>query len=55
MRRFDIIPDPERHFWISVIKSLMRIAGFVGLIYSTLGGVLLLVLAEILGIVEEMV
>jgi|TARA_Y100000310_G_scaffold165583_1_gene165319 hypothetical protein len=55
MRRFDIIPDPERHFWISVIKSLMRIAGFVGLIYSTLGGVLLLVLAEILGIAEEMV
>jgi len=55
MHRLILIPDPERHFWISVIKSLMRIAGFVGLIYSTLGGVLLLVLAEILGIAEEMV
>ena len=55
MRSLFFIPDPERHFWISIIKSLIRIAGFVGLVYSTLGGVSLLVLAEILGIGEEMV
>ena len=55
MRRFDIVPDPERHFWISILKSMLRIGGFAGLIYSTMGGVMLLILAEILGIAEELV
>jgi hypothetical protein len=55
MRRFDIMPDPERHFWVSILKSMLRIGGFVSLIYSTIGGVAMLVLAEILGIAEEMV
>tara|TARA_R110000824_G_scaffold62061_5_gene164571 strand:- start:5775 stop:5942 length:168 start_codon:yes stop_codon:yes gene_type:complete len=55
MRKLIFLPDPERHFWVSIIKSLIRIAGFAGLVYSTLGGASLLVLAEILGIVEEMV
>ena len=55
MRRFDILPDPEKHFWISILKSILRIGGFVGLIYSPISGVAMLVLAEILGIVEEIV
>ena len=55
MRRFDVIPDPEKHFWISILKSMLRIGGFVSLIYSTIGGAVMLVLAEILGIVEEIV
>ena len=55
MRHLFFIPDPERHFWVSIIKSMLRIAGFAGLIYSTIGGVMLLIVAEVLGIVEEMV
>lgn len=55
MRHLFFIPDPERHFWVSMVKSLLRIAGFAGLIYSTIVGVVLLILAEILGIVEEIV
>ena len=55
MYRLISIPDPEKQFWISILKSILRIGGFVGLIYSIIGGVVMLVLAEILGIVEEMV
>ena len=55
MHRLISIPDPEKHFWVSIIKSMLRIAGFAGLIYSTIGGVVLLIVAEILGIVEEIV
>ena len=55
MHRLIPIPDPEKHFWVSIIKSMLRIAGFAGLIYSTIGGVVLLIVAEILGIVEEIV
>ncbi len=55
MRSLFFLPDPERHFWVSIIKSMFRIAGFAGLIYSVIGGAVLLIIAEILGIVEEMV
>jgi hypothetical protein len=55
MHRLISLPDPKKHFWISILKSILRIGGFVSLIYSTIGGVTMLVLAEILGIVEEMV
>ena len=55
MHRLIPIPDPEKHFWVSILKSILRIGGFVGLIYSPISGVAMLVLAEILGIVEEMV
>jgi len=48
-------PNPTSHFYISIIKSMMRIAGFAGLVYSTVGGVILLVLAEALGVLEELV
>ena len=52
-------PDPKKHFQISMIKSAIRIAAGLALVYPqsqniVLAGVLI-VIAEILGIVEEMV
>ena len=50
-------PDPKLHFQISMIKSALRIGAGGALIFATplwVAGVLL-VLAEILGIVEELV
>lgn len=49
-------PDPVKHKYISFAKSGVRIAAGVALGFSMLwyaGG--LLILAEVLGIVEEMV
>jgi hypothetical protein len=49
-------PDPIRHKYISFIKSGFRIAAGFTLAFGFLQGAgLLLVLAEILGIAEELV
>ncbi len=46
-------PDVNRHRFISYTKSFARILGFAALLHNLMEGVLLLVFAEILGIVEE--
>lgn len=49
-------PDPVKHKYISFAKSAVRVAAGVALCYSMFwyaGG--LLILAEVLGIAEEMV
>ena len=52
----DKIPDPMKHFHVSMIKSSVRIFAGVTLCFGWLivSGVLLIV-AEILGVVEEVV
>jgi hypothetical protein len=53
---FDLLPDPDRHRKISFAKSGLRILAGIALLYGnfiTTG--ILLILAEILGIVEEIV
>jgi hypothetical protein len=49
-------PDPKLHKYISFVKSILRIFAGATLVTSNfvLAG-LLLILAEILGIIEEMV
>jgi hypothetical protein len=49
--------DPsKRHFYVSLVKSLIRILAGISLIYGSVftAGVLLIV-AEMLGVVEELV
>ena len=49
-------PDPKKHLYISLVKSIIRIGAGGCLIQGNLlfaGG--LLILAEILGVVEELV
>ena len=48
-------PDPKLHQLISFIKSGIRIAGYVCLPFSMLAAVILLVISEVIGIVEELV
>ena len=53
---FDLLPDPDRHRTISFIKSGVRILAGIALIYgSFITTGILLIVAEILGIVEEIV
>jgi len=49
--------DPGRgHFWVSMIKSVLRIAAGIGLIFGSLTFCgIMLILAEALGILEELV
>jgi len=48
-------PDPKNHLYISLIKSSFRIAGCIVLPFNISGGAILIGLAEVLGIVEELV
>lgn len=49
-------PDPKRHFIISMVKSLLRIGAGAYLVWATFYGAgVLIIAAEILGIVEELV
>jgi hypothetical protein len=54
-KKKSIIPDPQKHLIVSLIKSVIRISGFVGLYHNLPLGVTLLIMAEILGIYEELV
>lgn len=42
------------HFKISLIKSLIRIVGFTTLLNSIIMGVSILIIAELIGIIEEL-
>jgi hypothetical protein len=49
-------PNPEWHFKLSIIKSVLRIiAGAAFIKGNIVAGGLLLILAEIIGIVEEII
>ena len=41
------------HSKISFIKSGLRVIGYTGLVFDVLTGALILIIAELLGIVEE--
>ncbi len=47
------MPDIKRHYVVSMGKSVMRIAGYAALLESIPIAVIILILSEILGIVEE--
>ena len=49
-------PDPKLHLYISLVKSGLRLGAGTALIYGELFGAgLLIILAELLGIAEELV
>ena len=56
MTEKDYVPNPKLHLYISLVKSMIRIAAGAALIagFFIWAGILL-ILAEALGIAEEMV
>ena len=51
-----MVPDPKWHLRISLVKSLLRIAaGFALVVHNFLIAGALLIAAEALGILEELV
>ena len=49
------IPDPKKHKTVSLVKSTIRMIGYILLIYSIPTSIGVLVLSEVLGVMEEMV
>lgn len=56
MTEKDYVPNPKSHLYISLVKSVIRILAGAALIagFIVWAGILL-ILAEVLGIAEEMV
>ena len=52
---FGKLPDPKNHQLISFLKSAVRISGYLLLPYSITISVIVLVISELIGIVEELV
>jgi hypothetical protein len=48
-------PDPKKHYIISMIKSTIRIVGCIAMLRSIAVGAGLLAMAEVFGIIEELV
>ena len=51
----DHMPNQIWHKRVSFIKSFFRIAGFFALPFSIVSGAAILIIAELLGIAEELV
>jgi hypothetical protein len=52
---FNKLPDPKNHQLISFLKSAVRISGYLLLPYSITLSVIVLVVSELIGIIEELV
>lgn len=48
-------PDPKQHFRTSMLKSFLRMIGYVAMVRDLRIGIGLLLIAEVIGIIEELV
>jgi hypothetical protein len=48
-------PDPTNHQLVSFLKSAVRISGYLALPFGISLGVIILVISELIGIIEELV
>ena len=55
MKNLDKLPDPKKHQIISFVKSGIRILGYIFIPFDIGAAVVLLVVSEGIGIIEEMV
>ena len=55
MKNLDKLPDPKKHQIISFVKSGIRILGYIFIPIDLGAAVVLLVVSEAVGILEELV
>ena len=55
MKNLDKLPDPKKHQIISFVKSGIRILGYIFIPLDLGAAVVLLVVSEAVGILEELV
>ena len=54
-KKINKLPDPKLHQQMSFIKSGLRIAGYIAILFSVEIAVVVLVISEVVGIIEETV
>ena len=55
MKNLEKLPDPKKHQIISFVKSGIRILGYIFIPFDLGAAVVLLVVSEAVGVLEEMV
>ena len=55
VKKLDKLPDPKLHQQMSFIKSGLRIAGYIAIPFFVEIAVVVLVISEVVGIIEELV
>ena len=55
MKNLDKLPDPKLHQIISFVKSGIRILGYIAIPFNISVAVILLIVSEAVGIIEELV
>jgi hypothetical protein len=48
-------PNAKKHFYVSILKSAVRIGGYALLPFNIIAATIVLIISELIGIIEEMV
>jgi len=48
-------PNPDKHFWASITKSIIRVAGYCLIFINIDMAATILITSELVGIIEELV
>jgi len=48
-------PNPDKHFWASVTKSVIRVVGYCLIPFNLEFAVGILIASEVIGVLEELV
>jgi hypothetical protein len=48
-------PNAKKHFYVSILKSLVRIGGYALIPFNIVAACITLITSELIGIYEEMV
>ena len=48
-------PNAKKHFYVSILKSIVRIVGYTLIPFNIIVACITLVISELIGIYEEMV
>jgi len=48
-------PNAKKHFYVSILKSLVRIGGYALIPFNITVAAIVLIISEVIGIIEETV
>jgi hypothetical protein len=48
-------PNATKHFYVSILKSTVRIGGYVLIPFNIIAATIVLIISELIGVIEEMV
>jgi hypothetical protein len=48
-------PNAKKHFYVSILKSAVRIGGYMLIPFNIIAATIVLIISELIGVIEEMV